>query len=116
MAQVTGIVKIYVNGKLLQSKTGAKLKTGGKKREAVVGHKVYGYSESVEAAELDCTLAHTAATDVPEINGLTGATLRFSTDTGATYLIKNAFTTEPCELASGGDLTLKMQGDPAVEE
>lgn len=116
MAQVTGIVKIYVNGKLYRSKEGAKLKTGGKKREAVSGHAVYGFSETVEPSELDATLAHMADTDVIEINDMTDATLRFETDTGQTLMVPNAFTAEPCELSSGGDLSLKMMGEPAIEE
>lgn len=116
MAQVTGIVKIYVNGKLHRSKDGAKLKTGGKKREMVVGHSVYGFTEKVEASELDCTLVHMSDTDIVEINGYKDASLRFETDTGVTYLITNACTTDPCELAGGGDLSLKMMGDPATPE
>lgn len=116
MAKVTGIVKIYVNGKLYRSKPGAKLKTGGKKREAITGHSVYGYSESIEPAELDATLAHMADADIPSLNDIVDATLRFETDTGVTLLVTKAFTSEPCELASGGDLSLKMMGDPATEE
>jgi hypothetical protein len=117
MAKVTGIVKVYVDGKLLRSKPGAKLKTGGKKRTGVAGHSPYGYTEEVEFAELDCTLAHMADTDILELNELTEATLRFETDTGQTLMVANAFTTEPCEITGGeGDLTLKMMGDPAIEE
>ena len=37
MGQVTGIVKIKVNGNLQRSKDGAKLNIGGKEREAVTG-------------------------------------------------------------------------------
>lgn len=116
MAQVTGIVKIYVDGALQRSKPGAKLKLGGVKREAVVGHSLYGFTEEVEPAELDCTLAHTADTDLPALNALKNANLRFETDTGTTYLVTNAFTTESCEVTSGGDTSLKMMGDPAIEE
>lgn len=116
MAQVTGIVKVYVNGKLFRSKPGAKLKTGGMKREAVVGHSVYGYTEEPEPSELDATIAHMADSDIPEMNDFVDATLRFETDTGVVLTIANAFTTEPCELSSGGDLTLKMMGEPATQE
>jgi hypothetical protein len=116
MAQVTGIVKLYVDGKLYRSKPGAKLKTGGKKRTAVTGYAVYGYAEEIEAAELDATIAHTSDTDVAAINGITNGTLRFETDTGQTLMVAHAFVSEPCELASGGDLSLKMQGDPAEAE
>jgi hypothetical protein len=116
MSKVTGIVKIHVNSKLYRSKPGAKLKTGGKKREAVTGHSVYGYTEAVEASELDATIAHMADDDIPALNDLVDAELRFETDTGKTLLVTNAFTSEPCELSAGGDLSLKMMGDPAIEE
>ncbi len=116
MSQVTGICKLYVDGKMIRTKPGAKLKVGGKKRDAVVGHSVYGFVEEPVAAELDATVAHMSDTDVVEMSNLTGQTLRFETDTGQTYSIKDAWTSEPCELASGGDMTLKMMGQPAVKE
>ncbi len=117
MPKVTGVVKVYINGKLHRSKPGAKLKTGGMKREAVYANGgVCGYTEEPEAAELDCTLSHMADTDVLELNEATDASLRFETDTGQVLLVTNAFTSEPCELAGGGDLTLKMMGDAATEE
>lgn len=116
MAQVTGIVKVYIDGALLRSKQGAKLKLGGKKREAVVGHSVYGFSEEVEPSELDCTIAHTADFDALAIGEATNATLRFECDSGVTYLVRNAFTTESLEVSSGGDTSLKMMGEPAVQE
>lgn len=118
MAKVTGVVKIFVDGKLYRSKAGAKLKTGGMKREAVMSNGgVVGYSETPEAAELDATLADMADTDIMAINETVDATLRFETDTGKTLIVTNAFTSEPCELTGGnGDLSLKMMGDAATEE
>ena len=116
MAKVTGIVKIYVNGKLLRSKEGAALKTGGMEREGVNGHSHYGYTENLVNAELDCTLAHTADTDVIEANDFVGATLKFETDTGQVLVVTNAFTSEPCEVKQGGDMSLKMMGDRAFAE
>ncbi len=116
MSQVTGIIKIYVNGKMLRTKPGAKLKMGGKKREMQSGHSVYGFTEEVVPSELDCTIAHMSDTDCVEMSGLTEQTLKVETDTGHTYLVKDACTTEPCELASGGDMSLKMMGQPAVKQ
>jgi hypothetical protein len=117
MAQVTGIVKVFVNGALKRSKDGAKLNTGGKERTAQTGHSVYGYSEKVVPAVVEFTLAHTADEDLMAINDLVEATLRFETDVGVTYLVQNAFTTKPTELTGGeGDVAVEMSGDPAVEE
>jgi hypothetical protein len=117
MAQVTGIVKVYVNGSLQRSKEGAKLILGGKERTAHTGHSVYGYSEKVVPAQLEFTLADMADTDLVELSNLVDATAKFETDTGKSYLIANAFTTKPAELTGGeGDVPMEMQGDPAVEE
>jgi len=114
--QVTGIVKIDIDGKLLRSKPGAKLKVGGKKRDAVVGHEVYGFVEEPVAAELDCTIAHMSSDDAVDMSKKTGATVRFECDTGQVYNIRNAWVSEPCEVAAGGDMSLKMMGPPAEKE
>ena len=116
MAQVTGIVKIFVNGSLQRSKEGATLDMGGKERSDVVGHAVYGYTEKVVASACKFTLAHTADTDLAELNDMVGATLKFETDVGISYLITNAFMIKPCSLGSGGDVSCEMHGEPAVEE
>lgn len=115
--QITGIVYVHLNGSLLRSKEGATLMTGGKERTAQVGHKLFGYSEKIVPAEVSLTIAHTADTSIAELNGYTEGTLVFECDTGVSYLIASAFTTKPVELTAGeGDLTLEMQGDPAIEQ
>ena len=82
MAQVTGIAKVYVDGTLTRSKEGAKLITGGKERTAVVGHSLYGYTEKVAPAEVECTIAHMSDTDIIAMNDWVDATIKFETDTG----------------------------------
>lgn len=117
MAQLTGIAFIKVDGVMLQSKPGAKLKLGGKKREPKVGHKVYGFTESVEASELDCTIFHSAATDVEAFRNAVASVILFETDTGVTYQVSNAFLMETPELSDGeGELSLKFSGEPAEQQ
>lgn len=116
MAKVTGIIKIYVNGRMLRTKPGAKFKPGGKTRTFESGHSVYGFHEEVVPSELDCTIVHMSDTDVVEMSNLTEQTVKVETDTGQTYVMPQAATTEPCELSSGGDMTLKMMGQPAEKE
>jgi len=117
MAQVTGIVKVYLNGSLKRSKEGAKLTFGGYERTPVVGHSVYGYSEKAAPAMVEFTIAHTADTDLQELADMVDATVKFETDTGLSYLVNNAFVTKPPELTGGeGDVAIEMAGDPAVEE
>ncbi len=113
MAQVTGIVKIKINGNLYRSKEDAKLKLGGKEREAVTGFKVYGYTEKVVPSEVDFTIAHTADLDPQSLNAMTSETLEFECDTGPVYIVRNAFCTKALELTGGsGDLAVAFSGDP----
>jgi hypothetical protein len=117
MSQVTGIVKVYLNGTLQRSKEGAKLTLGGYERTAQVGHSVYGYSEKVAPSQIEFTLAHTADADLEEIAAMVDATVRFECDTGVVYMVNNAFTTKPPELTGGeGDVAIEMQGEPALKE
>jgi hypothetical protein len=118
MPQVTGTVYLYVNGKSLRSKDGAKLDTGGKERTAqVAGGQVVGFSEKVVPAKIEATLAHMADTKVGDLNGFTDATAVFECDTGVSYLIANAFTAKPVVITGGdGDAAIELQGEPAVEQ
>lgn len=114
MAQVTGIVLVKIDGQLMRSKEGAKLNIGGKERTAQTGHSVYGYSEKVVPATVEFTMAHVAGDDLRALSDTVDATLEFATDTGDTYMVRNAFCTNPAELTGGeGDTTLNFAGDPA---
>ena len=116
MSQLTGIAFIKIDGELVQSKPGAKIKLGGFKRTPQVGHKVYGFTEAVDPAEVELTLVHSAATPTEDFRNKTAAVIIFETDTGITYQVNNAFIMETPELTDGeGELTLKFAGDPAED-
>lgn len=109
--QVTGRVWIRVDGKTLRSKDGAKLKFGGLKREAQTGNDVHGFTESMEAPEVECTLSHMADTSLQELKNITDATLQFETDTGKTLIVRHAWCTGELELTGGkGELSVKFNG------
>ena len=117
MAQVAGIVKIYLNGQLQRSKEGAKLITGGKERTMQVGHSVHGWSEKVVPSTLEFVIPLMADTKIEDLNNLTDATARFETDVGLSYLLTGMSVTKPVEITSGeGDVAVEMMGNPAVEE
>lgn len=112
MAQVTGRVYIKVNGKLLRSKDGAKLNNiGAIERTPVIGNEVYGYSEKVVAPSIDCTLADTADLKLKEIHAIVNATCTFETDTGKTYIVREAWCESALSLTAGeGDVECKFTG------
>lgn len=114
MAQVTGIVTVKIDGDLLRSKEGAKLMFGGKERTMIVGHSVYGPSEKLVASTVEFTLAHVGGDDLIGLQNKIEATIEYETDTGDTYMIRNAVCLKPAELTGGeGDVAFEFGGDPA---
>ena len=116
MAKITGIMKIYANGRLFRTKPGAKFNPGGKVRTQETGHSVYGHHEEVRGSTIDCVIVHMSDTDVVEMSSLVDVTIKVETDTGQSYVMNNATVSEPCELTAGGDMTFKAFGDEAVKE
>jgi hypothetical protein len=115
MAQVTGVVRIKINGTLVRSKAGATLNLGGVNRTVQKGHSIYGYSSEPQEAVCSFTIAHTADVDEDELRDFTDGVLMFETDTGKTYQVNAAFTSVPPELTGGeGDLTVEITGQPAI--
>jgi len=107
---------IKVNGALLETLPGPKLKLGGSMRTPVVGNKVIGYTEQTEPAELECEVALTQGMSLAQLKDITDATLTYEADTGQTYVVRNAFVTASIDLtASEGKVALKFAGDPAEE-
>lgn len=108
--QVTGRVFITVNGSRLASKEGAKLDMGGVTRTGVAGDSgVHGYSEKTEIPHIECTISHKADTDLVALAAWTNETATFQTDTGQTYLLRNAWLAKPPEL-SKGEISLRLEG------
>ena len=113
MGQVTGIVKVAINGTVQRSEIGASLDFGGKVRTAAVGYRMYGYSEKLEPAHLKFTLFHMSDTDLIALKDLVGATATFECDSGPTYPLTNAFVTKPPVLKGGdGKVEVELDADP----
>ncbi|SNS05561.1 Phage tail tube protein [Humidesulfovibrio mexicanus] len=110
MTQITGKATIRVDGTELRTAPGATLDTGGEKREPKVGAgKVWGFSEDTQAPEVTCKVYHTADTSLKKLGAITSATLSFECDTGAKFVLREAFVTEPPKLdAKDGTVELKF--------
>jgi len=117
MPQVTGIVKVYVNGELVRSKEGAELDLGGYEREMVVGHAVYGPKQKLMPSVCTFVIAHTADYSLKDLGDVIGGTLRFECDSGVSYVMTQATVTKTLKVKGGdGEVEVEMQGDPAEEE
>ena len=116
MAQVTGRVYISVGGRRLRSKPGATLNTGGVSRSPVLSDSgVDGYSETTVSPQVDCTISHTSDISLTDLGAIVNETLRFQTDTGVSYTIRNAWCAAPPTLGAGGEVTLVFNGIECIE-
>lgn len=116
MAKVTGRVFINVKGTRLRSKEGAKFNRGGFEREPVVGDdSVHGYMEKIVAPSIECTISHTADTNMGDLAGITGATVTFETDTGKVLVLHEAWVSNSLEL-SKGEVQITFTGVRAEEQ
>lgn len=114
MAQVTGRVFISLGGLRLRSKEGAKLDTGGIKRDPVVSDAgVDGFTETVVPPQIDCKISHTADTSLTDIHAYKG-TVTFETDTGRIYTLYEGFSMTPPVLEKG-EVTAQFSGTQCLE-
>lgn len=106
---ITGKAIINIDGQQLRTENGARLNAGGFNRNPERhGGETY-YMEEDVAPTMECTVLHTAETNIIELSDITGATVIFEADTGQQYILRGAFTTEPVELdTSNGRATLRM--------
>lgn len=102
------------NGKRLRSKEGATLNLGGTSRTAEpLDDGTVGYYEATAAPELSCTVPLTQDLAVQELRDLTDATVVFESDTGLSWVIREAFTTNTVSV--GREVTLTFSGQPAEQ-
>ncbi len=116
--QVTGLVYIYVDGKLLKSKEGAKLSNiSGVSRSAVTGHRVYGFAEKVEVPTVECKLADQADLSLAEVGAIKDSTVTFETDSGKRYILRNAWCSNGIDLTAGeGDVDVVFMAIACEED
>jgi hypothetical protein len=113
MSQVTGIVKVLLNGTTQRSEIGAELDFGGKERTAAVGHKLYGFSEKLVPSHLKFTMFHMSDTDLLTLKDITNGTAAFVCDTGPVFPVTNATVVKTVKLKGGdGKVEVEMEGDP----
>lgn len=109
-----GRATITYNGKRLRSKEGATLNLGGTSRTAEpLDTGEVGYYETTVAPELSCTVPLTADLAVQELRDMTDANVVFESDTGKSWVIREAFTLNTVSV--GRDVTLTFSGQPAEE-
>lgn len=109
-----GRATITYNGMRLASKPGATLNLGGTSRTPEpLDDGTVGYAESTAAPELSCTVPLTAGLAVEDLRNLVDANVVFESDTGLSWVVREAFTVDTVSV--GADVALKFSGQPAVK-
>lgn len=109
--QFTGRATITVDGNRFKTDSGATLNPGGSNRSALMGGgEVHGYQEEDVAPSMECTVFHNKDTSLRELSDITDATVFFETDSGAQFVLRDAWVTEPAALNSkDGTVSLKFE-------
>lgn len=112
MAKVTGRVSIKKDGQQLLNRSGWTFNPGGVRRNTQVGDSgVHGHSEETVAPSVSGNVSHTKALDLVELGKDEDVTILFETDTGQSYVLRNAWLVDPPELTAGdGEVSLTYEG------
>ncbi len=113
-----GKAVIKVDGKVLESKPGAKLDIGGDERTTVVGaNDVQGFFETPKQGKLECEISVGKETKLAEMRGWDDVTISFECDTGQQYVGQGWWLTNTPEMTAseGGSVPLTFEGSPAEE-
>ena len=110
MPQITGKAVIRLDGSELRTTGTATLNPGGMNRETVKGGGViHGYKEEDVEPSVECSVAHTTELSIKDLAAIIDATVMFETDSGAQFVLRNAWVTEPPSLdAISGEVDLKF--------
>lgn len=102
MSHNTGRAYITVAGRRLASKEGAKLGYGNLERTADMGDAgVLGYVEKPTVPYVECTIAHNGDTSLQEYADMVDVVVSFDTDTGRSYVLRNAWNAKALEMDKG---------------
>lgn len=118
-SKFTGVCIIRIDGVSQRSQPGATLDFGGMARRTVIADgQLLGYKETPVESKINATFEHNSTTNVDTINNLTDGTLTFECDSGVSYIVRNAFSSEPPKLTGGesSGLACVFSGQAAVSD
>lgn len=108
-ANNTGRVYITVGGRRLKSKEGAKINIGGPERTGEVGDAgVLGYTEKDTIPFVECVIKHDSDTSLREFQAMTDVTISADTDSGRSYVYRNAWFAKGNEIDKG-EVSLRFE-------
>lgn len=118
MTKIHGRATIRVNGQVYETDDDATLRPGGiKNNDRMTGQKFY-YNQTAISAQVTCKVPVTKDTSLRALQEIADAEITFESDTGKTWIIRNAAQTGEIELsggADGGKVELTFNGEAGEE-
>ena len=117
MPKSIGIVKVKIDGKLLNSKPGASIDIGGATRSAVEADQPGFFSESQKPSRIECDMVVDKDFSADELRRAEDITATFEADTGQTWVVNHAYVVDPPVITGGnnGGTKVVIEGPPAQE-
>jgi hypothetical protein len=116
MSKMHGRATIRIDGQVFESDDDATLAPGGLQNTGqMIGQKHF-YSQTTTASEVKMKIPVTVESDLRNLQELAEIEVMFESDTGLTYLQRNAVQTGRLELQGGegnGKVELTFSGEPA---
>lgn len=111
---VTSRITVKANGEILLTRRGFTFRKGGIQRAAVNGDSgLHGYTEEAMGARLTGNVTATEKSELDSYD-VTDATIQIETNTGQTYVMRNAFMTDLPELDTDqGQFGVAFEGPEA---
>lgn len=107
--KLLGKAEIFVDGDKIETFPEASLEIGGDERTAVALNNSTAHTSQHTPSTLQISVAHNADFNLAFWQGLADVEAQFQTDTGQTYLLRNAFQVGKINLASGGEGKVEVQ-------
>lgn len=118
MSKIHGQATIRINGTVIESEDGASLTVGGLQNNGRMIGRKFVHNQTTIPSGVKCKVAVGADTSLRDLQEISGAEILFESDTGRTWIIRDAAQTAALELtggADGGTVELDFKGNPAEE-
>lgn len=115
--RVVGQLKVKVDGALIETDGSTTMEIGGATREAVAGdYQAGSFRESTSPSKTEANVLLKAGVSLGALRAIDNATLTLETDTGTTWIVRNAYVSDVISWASNDGKAKIVFGGPPAEE
>lgn len=114
--RVVGQLRITVDGTAYPTSGEATLEIGGPVREGVAGDFEAGaFKEMTAPSKCEVSILLKRGVSLSALRAIDNATLALQTDTGTTWIVRNAYVADTISFAQDGKAKVVFSGPPAEE-